>query len=221
MDITLQIIAVCRRLDQLGFVPATDGNVSVRLSKDEIMITPTMVPKRALQQSQLLVVGMDGRVRQGTGRPLDSARGRPSSEMKMHLTAYWLRPDVNAIVHAHPPVATGFATARQGLTEPVLPESVLTLGPVPLAQYATPSTGEVAKSIEKLIIMHNALLLANHGVLTVGSTLDEAMERMERVEHLAKVTLVAALLGGAKTLSASDIAKIKAAYQQPDTGTQA
>ena len=213
MDITLQIIAVCRRLDQLGFVPATDGNVSARIGRDEILITPSMVAKGSLSLEQLLVVGMDGKVRRG--------EGKPSSEMKMHLTAYWLRPDVNAIVHAHPPVATGFAAARLGLTEPILPEAVLTLGPVPLAQYATPSTDEVAKSIEKLIIMHNALLLANHGVLTVGSTLDEAMERMERVEHLAKVTLVAALLGGAKTLSASDIAKIKAAYQQPGTGTQA
>jgi L-fuculose-phosphate aldolase len=131
--------------------------------------------------------------------------------MKMHLTAYWLRPDVAAIVHAHPPVATGFAAARQGLAEPVLPEAIITLGLVPLAQYATPSTDEVARSIEKLIVVSSALLLANHGVLTVGTTLDQALERMERVEHLAKVTLVSALLGGAKTLSAVDIAKINAA----------
>lgn len=198
-----QIIDACRRLDQLGFVPATDGNVSARIGRDEVLITPTMVPKRSLRQEQLLVVGMDGRVKEGSGRP--------TSEMRMHLTCYWLRPDVTAIVHAHPPVATGFAAARLGLTEPVLPEAVLTLGPVPLAQYATPATDEVARSIEKLITVCNALLLANHGVLTVGATLDQAMERMERVEHLAKITLVSALLGGAKALSVNDSAKIKAA----------
>jgi L-fuculose-phosphate aldolase len=198
-----QIIAACQRLDQLGFVPATDGNVSARLDKDSILITPSMVAKGSLLPEQLLVVGMDGRVKQGTGRP--------TSEMKMHLATYWLRPDITAIVHAHPPVATGFAVARLGLTEPILPEAVISLGPVPLAQYATPSTGEVARSIEKLITIYNALLLANHGVLTVGNDLNEAMVRMERVEHLAKVTLVSTLLGGAKTLSAGDIARINAA----------
>ncbi|MDI6740611.1 MAG: class II aldolase/adducin family protein [Candidatus Edwardsbacteria bacterium] len=213
LPVQQQIITACRRLDQLGFVPATDGNVSARIGRDEILITPTMVPKRTMQQSQLLVVGMDGKVKQGTGKP--------TSEMRMHLTAYWLRPDIAAIVHAHPPVATGFAAARLGLTEPILPEAVLTLGPVPLAQYATPSTEEVAKSIEKLIALHDALLLANHGVPAVGSCLEDAMQRMERVEHLAKVSLVAALLGGAAALNAGDIAKLKAAYQQPDTGAQA
>lgn len=211
MDNSAQIIDACRRLDQIGFVPATDGNVSVRIGKDEVVITPTRIPKRSLQQSQLLIIGMDGKVKEG--------KGQPTSEMRMHLTAYWLRHDVAAIVHAHPPVATGFSAARRGLTEPILPEAVLTLGPVPLAQYATPSTDEVAKSIQKLIAVYNALLLANHGVLTVGSNLDEAVERMERVEHLAKVTLVSALLGGAKSLSASDIARIQAACQQPGTGT--
>jgi L-fuculose-phosphate aldolase len=196
-----KVIYVCRRLDQLGFVPATDGNVSARLDKDAILITPSMVAKGSLAPEQLLVVGMDGKVRRG--------EGKPSSEMRMHLMVYWLRPDVNAVVHAHPPVATGFAAARQGLTEPVLPEAVLTLGPVPLAQYATPSTDEVPRSIEKLIAVCNALLLANHGVLAAGGDLDEALQRIERVEHLAKVTLFARLLGGAKALTPRDIAHLR------------
>ena len=204
-DLRDKIITVCRRLDQLGFVPATDGNVSARLSSDTILITPSMVAKGSLTPGQLLVVGMDGRVRRG--------EGTPSSEMPMHLMVYWLRPDVNAVVHAHPAVATAFAAARQGLTEPVLPEVVLTLGPVPLAQYATPSTEEVPRSIEKLIAVCNALLLANHGVLTVGHDLDEALQRMERVEHLAKITLFARLLGGAASLDQSDVDKIKKAYE--------
>jgi L-fuculose-phosphate aldolase len=200
-DLRDKIVSVCRRLDQLGFVPATDGNVSARLSRDEILITPSMAAKGSLIAEQLLVVGMDGRVKSGAGRP--------SSEMPMHLMVYWLRPDVNAVVHAHPAVATAFAAARRGLTEPVLPEVVLTLGPVPLAQYATPSTDEVPRSIEKLIAVHNALLLANHGALTVGRDLDEALQRMERVEHLAKIVLVSTMLGGAQTLTPSDIAHLK------------
>jgi len=204
-DLRGKIISVCRRLDQLGFVPATDGNVSARLDSDAILITPSMAAKGTLVPEQLLVVGMDGRVRRG--------EGRPSSEMRMHLMVYWLRPDVNAVVHAHPPVATGFAAARQGLIDPILPEIVQMLGPVPLAQYATPSTDEVSRSIEKLITLCNALLLANHGALTTGGGLDEALQRMERVEHLAKITLIARLLGGAKTLGQQDIEKIKRAYE--------
>ncbi|HTY08965.1 MAG TPA: class II aldolase/adducin family protein [Candidatus Edwardsbacteria bacterium] len=203
-DLRDKIITVCRRLDQLGFVPATDGNVSARLDKDAILITPSMVAKGNLSPEQLLIVGMDGKVRRG--------EGKPSSEMRMHLMVYWLRPDVNAVVHAHPPLATGFAAARQGLTDPVLPEVVQTLGPVPLAPYATPSTDEVPRSIEKLLAVCDALLLANHGALTAGADLDEALQRMERVEHLAKVTLIAKLLGGAAALDPRDIEKIKRAY---------
>ncbi|MCU0606600.1 MAG: class II aldolase/adducin family protein [Candidatus Edwardsbacteria bacterium] len=208
-----QLVDACRRLDQLGFVPATDGNVSLRIGRDEVLITPTMAPKRLVQPSQLLVVGMDGRVRQGSGRP--------SSEMKMHLAAYWLRPDVGAVVHAHPPIATGFAAARLPLTDPLLPEAVATLGPVPLAEYATPSTDEVPRSIEKLVAVCNALLLANHGALAVGAGVAEAMDRMERVEHLAKVTLVARLLGGAAPLGAGDVARMLATLPRRGDGTGA
>ena len=207
-DISLrqELIRVCQRLDALGFVAATDGNVSARLSKDAILITPSMEAKGGLEPEQLLVVGMDGKVRAGAGRP--------SSEMKMHLAVYWLRPDVNAVVHAHPPVATGFASSGLDLTEPVLPEMVLTVGAVPLAPYATPSTEEVPRSIERLVAKYNAVLLANHGVLALGKDLTEALHRMERVEHLAKVVLVGKLAGNLKVLDKEEMGKLKELAKQ-------
>jgi len=178
-----EILRVCRKLDALGFVPATDGNVSARLDGKSILITPSMLPKGEIRESQLLVTDMEGRVLQG--------RGRPSSEIRMHLYAYKMRPDVKAIVHAHPPFATAFAAAGLDLIAPLLPEVVLTVGPVPLARYATPSTEAVPRSIAPLIKKHQALLLANHGVLALGNNLNEALQRLERVEHLAKVSFLA------------------------------
>jgi len=182
-----EIIRVCQRLDSLGFVPATDGNVSVRIDRKSILITPSMLAKGRIRESQLLVTDMAGWVLAG--------KGKPSSEIKMHLCAYMMRPDVIAIVHAHPPFATAFAAAGLDLKAPLLPELVLTVGPVPLAPYATPSTDEVSRAIAKLIKKHQALLLANHGVLALGQSLDEALQRMERVEHLAKISFLAKILG--------------------------
>jgi L-fuculose-phosphate aldolase len=195
-----QMIRVCQRLDALGFVPATDGNVSVRMGRDRILITPSMLPKGEIRESQLLVTDLEGKVLQGLGRP--------SSEIKMHLYAYRMRPEVKAIVHAHPSFATAFAAAGRSLTAPLLPESVILVGPVPLAKYATPSTGEVPRSMAPLIKKHQALLLANHGVLALGGDLSQALQRMERVEHLAKISFMARALGGGKVLNKKDIAKL-------------
>jgi L-fuculose-phosphate aldolase len=180
------VIRVCRKLDALGFVPATDGNVSVRLDDRRMLITPSMLRKGDIREAQLLVTDMEGKVLAG--------RGRPSSEIRMHLYTYRMRPEVKAIVHAHPPFATAFAAAGLDLKAPLLPEVVLTVGPVPLARYATPSTEEVPRSIAPLIKKHQALLLANHGVLALGRNLAEALQRMERVEHLAKITFLARAL---------------------------
>lgn len=188
-----EIIRVCRKLDALGFVPATDGNVSVRLGDKRILITPSLLRKGDIRGSQLLVADLDGKVLTG--------RSRPSSEIKMHLYAYKMRPDIRAVVHAHPPFATAFACAGMDLKAPLLPEVVLTVGPVPLAPYATPSTEEVPRSIAPLIKKHQALLLANHGVLALGRNLEEALQRIERVEHLAKISFLAGILGRAKYLN--------------------
>ncbi len=137
-----------------------------------------------------------------------AGRGNPSSEIKMHLYVYRMRPDIKAVVHAHPPTATAFATAGISLTDPVLPEVMLTVGPVPLTKYATPSTDEVPKSIAPYIKKNNAILLANHGVLTLGKDVTEALHRMERVEHLAKIILVAEQLGGARKLNKNQLNKL-------------
>ena len=187
-----EIIRVCRKLDALGFVPATDGNVSARLDGQRILITPSMLRKGDIRESQLLVTDLEGKVLAG--------RGKPSSEIKMHLYAYKMRPDVKAMVHAHPPFATAFAAAGLDLRAPLLPEVVLTVGPIPLARYATPSTEEVPRSMAPLIKEHQALLLANHGVLALGRNLEEALQRMERVEHLAKISFLAIALARPKYL---------------------
>ncbi|MBI5804649.1 class II aldolase/adducin family protein [candidate division TA06 bacterium] len=193
MNVTIkEIIRVCRKLDALGFVPATDGNVSARLDGRRILITPSMLRKGDINESQLLVTDLEGKVLEG--------KGLPSSEIKMHLYAYKMRPDVKAMVHAHPPFATAFAAAGLDLRAPLLPEVVLTIGPVPLARYATPSTDEVPRSMAPLIKQHQALLLANHGVLALGRSLEEALQRMERVEHLAKISFLAQTLARPKYL---------------------
>jgi L-fuculose-phosphate aldolase len=196
-----EIIKVCRRLDSLGYVPATDGNVSARAGRGRLFITPSMVPKWSVKAGQLLLVDGRGRILSGSGKP--------SSEMKMHLEVYRLRPDVGAVVHAHPPVATAFAACRRPLERPILPEAVVMLGPVPLARYATPSTGEVPRSVAPYVEKGNAVLLANHGVLAYGRDLQEALERMERVEHLAKVAALSQLLGGAKPLAPGELTALK------------
>jgi L-fuculose-phosphate aldolase len=208
-----QIIFACRRLDQLGYVPATDGNVSVRIGSNEILITPSLTAKGSLRPGQLLVVHLDGRTTRG--------RGTPSSELLMHLAVYRRRPDVNAVVHAHPPAATAFAVARKTLPTAILPEAILTLGPVPLARYARPGTAAVARSIDRLIARHDDLLLANHGALCLGTDLDEALHRMERIEYLAQVTIAALQIGGARRLSISErrrIAAIRKAVQSQGRG---
>ncbi len=201
MKLKDEIINACRRLDSLGYVPATDGNVSARVGRDRLLITPSMVSKGAVKPGQLLLVDGHGRVVSGAGKP--------SSEMKMHLEVYRLRPEVSAVVHAHPPAATAFAACRKALDRPILPEAVVMLGPVPLARYATPSTDEVPRSIAPLISKSNAVLLANHGALALGRDLQEALERMERVEHLARVMILTKLLGGAKPLGTKELARLK------------
>lgn len=196
----IKVADACHRLDLLGFVAATDGNISVRIDEDRILITPSMVSKAKVTPQNILICNLEGKILSG--------RGKASSEIKMHLFVYRARPDIISVVHAHPPVATGFASAGRSLTEPVLPEILLSVGPVPLAKYATPSTDEVPLSIAPYIDKNNAVLLANHGVLTLGKSIDEALDRMERVEHLAKVMLIANHLGGVKKIGKNKIRQL-------------
>lgn len=191
------LVSSGRRLDALGFAPATDGNVSARLGPDRFLLTPAGREKGGLAPEDLLVVDLEGRVVEGTGRP--------STETPMHLLCYRRRENVGGVVHAHPPVATAFAAAGVPLDAPVMPEIVLTVGPVPLVPYAAPGSEDLARALEPWVDGHDAFLLASHGVLTLGRDVKEALHRMERVEHLAKVTLAARLLGGPRALTDAQV----------------
>lgn len=185
------------------FAPASDGNISVRLDASRVLTTPTGVSKGLMTPDDLVVTDLQGRSLSGT-RP-------PSSELAMHLLIYTLRGDVRAVCHAHPPIATGFAAAGMPLDKPILSEAVFTLGCVPLARYGTPGTTELCDSIQPLLSGYDAILLANHGVVTYGPDLLTAFFRMETVEHFAHVSLVTQLLGRQAELSASDVDKLLAA----------
>ena len=199
-DPRLALVACGRRLDALGFAPATDGNLSARLGEGRFLVTPAGREKGSLRPEDLLVVDVEGRVLEGTGRP--------STETPMHLLCYRRRPGVRGVVHAHPPVATAFAASGASLDAPVMPEIVLTVGPVPLVPYATPGTEELARALDPWVEGHDAFLLASHGVLALGGDLREALHRMERVEHLARVTLAARLLGGPRPLSEAQLVSL-------------
>ncbi|MDI6765443.1 MAG: class II aldolase/adducin family protein [Bacteroidota bacterium] len=212
---TALIIEICHRLYANRFVTATDGNVSVRLENGNILTTRTNINKGMVTAEDLVEVDMQGEpILKSDIRYQISDVCSPSTEIGMHLYIYSQRTDVHAVVHAHPPYATGFATARQPLNECLFPEVIVGLGAIPLAEYATPSTEEVSKSLEPYVKIADAILLANHGVVTYGKDLWDAYFKMEKVEHAAHITFVARMLGGEKSLSPEDIEKLKAISQQ-------
>lgn len=185
-----------------GYCAANDGNLSVRVG-DRLLITPSGVSKGRMTPDMLLVTDLEGRVLSGDRHP--------SSEGKLHCTVYRHRPDVGAVVHAHPPVSTAFAVCRKGLTEPWLAELVVGLGEVPVTEgFAMPSTDQVPRSIEPFLADHNAVLLANHGAAAWGEDLWSAFDRLETVEHTAKILLNARLLGGGVPLTAAETAELRA-----------
>lgn len=197
------IVAVCRRLDERGLVAGVDGNVSARLDDTTLLVTPSGVSKARLGGDSVVAVHVDGTPRRGE-------RGRASSELGMHLAIYRARVDVGAVVHAHPPTATGFAVAGESLVAPVLPEIILLAGSVPLVPYATPGTEALAAQLDPYLADHDAFLLANHGATTVGRTLDAALHRMESLEHAARIILTARLLGTVTELTAEQTAALRA-----------
>lgn len=198
-----EICKVGRWMYGQGFVVASQGNLSVRLNADRILVSPAGACKGRLLLDHLLITDLEGTVVSGAGNP--------SSELQMHLLYYRLRPDVRAVCHAHPPTATGFAAAGRALEETVLPEVVTSLGNVPLAPYGTPGTWELSARIESLVPNHDAILLENHGVVTCGPDLITAFQHMETVEHFARVMLTAESLGGPRLLTRTDVEKLMAA----------
>lgn len=194
-----QICDVCHKMWQLGWVAANDGNVSVKLEDGTFFATPTGISKSFITPEKLVRINDKGEVLEG----LDGYR--PSSEIKMHLRCYRERTDVGVVVHAHPPTATGFAVAHLDMDRYNMIETVLTLGSVPVTPYGTPSTYEVPEAIAPYLQEHDALLLRNHGALTVGCDLITAYYRMETLELNAKISLVAHLLGGERKISRENI----------------
>jgi L-fuculose-phosphate aldolase len=199
-----EMVRVGRLLWERGYVAATDGNLSVRIGSERLLVTPSGVSKGFLSADELVTIDLDG-------EPLPSHRGRgqqASSEILMHLEAYRQRPDVNAVLHAHPPMAVAFSIAGVSLARCVIPEVVVALGAIPTTGYATPGTKEVPESIRQAVRDYDAVILAHHGSLTVGRTLWEAYLRLEKVEHTARITLAAQQLGGVNTLAPEAVQKL-------------
>ena len=188
-----KIVTIGRRLFDRGLIVATDGNLSVRLGPKHVLITPAELGKADLTPSDLIVVDMDG-------RPARKARRRPSSELPMHLEVYRQVSAARAVIHAHPPFATALTVAGIPFPHDLLPETAATIGEVPVTELAMPGSDEDAAAIRPLIAEHCAILLRQHGSLTYGSTLDEACDHLERMEHAARIFWLARGLGQVQRL---------------------
>jgi L-fuculose-phosphate aldolase len=198
-----EIVEVGRRLWTRGYVASNDGNISVRIDADRLLMTPASVSKGFMTPDMMVVTDLEGRLLSGSpGR-------KPSSEIQMHLVVYRERPDVGAVVHAHPPLSTGFAVAGIPLDRAVLAEVVTTLGSIPIAEYGTPSTQELADAVAPYVRLHDGLLLANHGALALGRDLFGAYYKMETIEHFARISLVARMLGGERLLSREEVLRLQ------------
>ena len=213
-DLQQQMVDICQRMHARGLVAGADGNVSVRFARHHILATPTGMSKGSVRREDLVVCDLDGKQLQGTARL--------TTEIKIHLAVYQQREDMCAVVHAHPPYATAHAVARLPLDERLMPEAYIAVGKVALTPYGTPSTSELEDSIRPAVVDHDALLMANHGALTMGRDLVSAYHRMEALEQLAHITLLTRLLGSATPLNQDEMARLEAirsVYGNADTTT--
>ena len=200
------IIEIGRRVYGLGYVAAYDGNISVRLEDGSVLATPTAMSKGYMTEEDLVVVDMKGNKLGG--------QRKASSEIAMHLLIYKMRPDVHGVVHAHPPVATGFAAAGIPLNRAIVAEVVMTFGCIPLAPYGTTGTPELSDAIRPFIPHYDGILLANHGVVTFGADVFEAHAKMETVEHFARISLTTKIIGQETLLSSEDVSKLVIAREK-------
>jgi L-fuculose-phosphate aldolase len=200
-QIRADIVEAGRRLYARSFIASNDGNISARLDDKRLIATPKSVSKGFMTPDMMVIVDYDGNKIAGDRDP--------STEMPMHLEIYRNRPDVNAVVHAHPPVATGFAVAGIPLTRAVLAEVITTLGSIPIAEYGTPSTRELPDAVRKYIKAHDGMLLANHGAVTCGTDVLSAYYKMETIEHFANISLVARLLGRENLISRDEVERLQ------------
>lgn len=206
-----ELVALSRRLHANGWVANHDGNLSVRLHGDRLLITPTAYSKADVDDGSLLIVDMQGKVLEG--------RKKPFSELELHLAAYRARPEVDVVLHAHPVTATAFGLTGQALSPVAMPEVVVSLGDrIPTVPRAMPKTPELVKNVEAAAAQVDAMLLAGNGALTLGPDLNLALLRMELVEHYAKILLAARQLGPVEPLAAGDVAKLLEARKKAGLG---
>jgi L-fuculose-phosphate aldolase len=202
-ELRARLVEICHRLYQKGMIAAGDGNVSARLGDgDRVLVTPTGFHKGFIKEDDLVIVDLQGRVLRGPGRP--------SSEFLMHGLVYAERPEMNAVVHAHPPITVGLALAGVSLAQCVLSETCLVLGAILTAPYSTPTTEEVPRVLRPYVRQSNAVVMDRHGALTYGRDLDEAYNRMEAMEHAAKITHAARVIGPVAALPRVEVDKLQA-----------
>lgn len=207
----LQIIEAGKKLAQRFFVASNDGNISVKLDDNTILITPTGINKGEVLSDQIIKVDTNGNVIAG--------HMKVTSEIKMHLAAYRIRPDIKAVVHAHPPAATAFAVSEVKLDQPlILPEAIFGLGNIGYCEYGTPSTDELPKSLESEAPYSDTLLLANHGALTFGQDVMQAYYRMENLEMVSRITLAAKIIGKVRALDERNIEKLNRVKEEHGWG---
>jgi len=228
LDARIMLAAACRRLHARGLLAGAEGNLSCRLPDGDLLVTASGVDKGTIDHTDVLRVHADGTLcheerRDAVPRDAparDTAR-RPSSELGMHLACYAARADVQAIVHAHPPAATGFAAAGLPIPADVLPELPVVLGPIALVPYGRPGTPALADAMRPFLAAHDVFLLANHGVTAVGRSIEEALLRMESVEQSARILAVARLLGGAQSLPPSEAAVLASLHPRYEDAARA
>ena len=194
------VIDICKRVHANGWVAANDGNVSIRIGPNAVLCTPTGMSKGYLTTDQLIKVDMDGNKIDGDLEP--------SSEVKMHLDVYKSKENIGAVVHAHPPFATGFAVAGIALDECIIPEIIISLGSIPLTRFGTPSTSEIPDNVKPYLKEHDVFLLENHGALSIGKDVYQAYYRMESLELFAKINLVARMLGNVNIIGEDNVRKM-------------
>jgi L-fuculose-phosphate aldolase len=202
-ELRRELVRFSKWISRLGFTPGTSGNLSARLDQHRLLVTPTGMSKYLLKAEDMVIVDLKGQLLAGSRKV--------TSEVSMHLAVYHDRPDISAVIHSHPPIATAFACTGRALDEMLCQEAVMTLGVVPLAKYATTGTDEVAASLRPFIQDHEAILMANHGAVSYGTTLLEAFLKMETVEHLAHVALVVHQMGSAQPLHSDQIDHLRRA----------
>lgn len=198
-ELRKEIVRICRIMHERHYISASDGNVSCRLSGDRVLITPSGVNKGFISESDLVIYSLT--------KPF-AGKSKISSEYKLHSLVYTVRPEVKCVIHAHPPLAISCSIAGVSLASCMLPEVIISLGKIPTSRYATPSTDDVPLAVQDYIRDYNAIILERHGSLTLGKTMMEAYNNLEKIEHTAEIVITSRLLGGAKPLPMSDVNRL-------------